>query len=508
MIPKRRPHRAASVLAVAACAAFFGGLAARGPLGPVSLSAASPSAAVRRLQQDIDTLLAAPTLQSGIWGVMVKSLARDETLYAVNARKLLVPSSNMKILTLAAAAERLGWDYAYETRITAVGQIDSGVLHGDLMIVGTGDPSIDNWNGAASRLFKQWADELKAAGVHAITGRLIGDDNSFDDEALGAGWAWDDLDRSYATGVGALQFNENTAQITVRPGAAVGDRATITSAPPGADLVVRNLVTTGARDTPSTLTSERLPGSTMLAVRGSIALTARPLVRNVSVVNPTLYFVNELRDALIGNGIEVRGAAVDIDDLVDPPSRDHGSTLLTYRSPPLSDLATTMMKLSQNLYAETLLKTLGLSAGTPSAAGGTAAVRAVMDLWGVPALGYVQADGSGLSRYNYATPETLVDVLAHIDRDRRLRDPFRASLPVAGRDGTLENRMRGTAAEGNARAKTGSLTNARAISGYVSSAEGEALVFSILGNNFGVPGELVDKAADAVVVRLARFSRK
>ena len=394
MISARRSRRAASLLAVAGFAAIFG---AR----PVSLSGAVPSAAVRRLQQDINTILAAPALQSGIWGVMVTSLARDETLYALNARKLLVPSSNMKILTLAAAAERLGWDYAYETRVAAVGQIDSGVLDGDALIVGSGDPSIDNWDGAASRLFAQWAGVLKAAGVHAITGRIIGDDNAFDDEGLGAGWAWDDLDRSYATAVGALQFNENTAQITVRPGAVVGEAATITSAPPGAGLVIRNLVTTGARGTPSTLTSERLPGSTMLAVRGSIAFASRPSVRNVSVVNPTLYFVNELRDALIGNGIEVRGAAVDIEDLADPPSRGQGSTLLTYRSPPLSDLAATMMKLSQNLYAETLLKTLGLSAGTPSAAGGTAAVRTVMDGWGLPALGYVQADGSGLSRYNY-----------------------------------------------------------------------------------------------------------
>jgi D-alanyl-D-alanine carboxypeptidase/D-alanyl-D-alanine-endopeptidase (penicillin-binding protein 4) len=181
--------------------------------------------------------------------------------------------------------------------------------------------------------------------------------------------------------------------------------------------------------------------------------------------------------------------------------------LVTHSSPPLSELATTMMKLSQNLYAETLLKTLGVSVGMPSAAGGIAAVRSVLDKWNVPATGYTQVDGSGLSRYNYTTAETLVAVLEHVDHDPRLRDPFRATLPIAGRPGTLDNRMKGTAAEGNARAKTGSLTNAHALSGYVSSADGEPLVFSIVANNFGVPSEVVDRTADAIVVRLANFRR-
>src|SRR5262249_48072462 len=152
------------------------------------------------------------------------------------------------------------------------------------------------------------------------------------------------------------------------------------------------------------------------------------------------------------------------------------TTLVTYRSPPLSTLATTMMKLSQNLYAETLLKTLGREAGTATSAAGIAVVRDVMTEWGVPPLGYRQADGSGLSRYNYLTAETLADVLTHVSRDRRLAGAFRETLPIAGRDGTLENRMKRTPAEGNVRAKTGSLARARSISGYVSTADGEPLV--------------------------------
>ena len=522
MIPVRRARRAASsLLAVAVCAASA--MLATISVGaaqtsPTALPAAT-SAAVRRLQSDIDTLLAAPQLQAGIWGVVVKSLgslgslgstSRDETLYAANAGKLLLPSSNLKILTLAAAAYQLGWDYTYETRVAASGSIDAGagVLNGDLLITGTGDPSIENWAGDATRLFREWAEEIKAAGIHTVTGRVVGDDNAFVDEGLGAGWAWDDLGRSYATSVGALQFNENTAQITIAPGPTAGADATITAAPPSAGLIIRNLVKTTPRGTAAMVTTDRLPGSTTLQVRGSVALGTRPSVHNVSVVNPTLYFLNELRAALIADGIDVRGPAADIDDLSNPPSRVGSLPLVSYHSPPLSELATTMMTLSQNLYAETLLRTLGRSAGVPTAAGGVAAVRSVMDKWNIPAGGYAQVDGSGLSRYDYATADTLVAVLERVDHDRRLRDPFRATLPVAGRAGTLENRMKGTVAEGNARAKTGSLSNARSLCGYVASADGEPLVFAIIANNFGVPSEVIDRTADAIVVKLAGFSRR
>ena len=506
-VPASGPAPSASSASPAPSAARAVPIAAQ-PAGRGRAPAPQVPPSVQRLRRDIDDIVSAPVLAAGTWGIAVRSLSRGEPLYARNAEKLLVPSSNMKILTLAAAAERLGWDYTYETRLIAAGPIAGGVLDGDLIVVGSGDPSIDDWDGRATELFRDWASQLETAGVRTISGRVVGDDNAFEEEGFGAGWSWDDLDRSYAASVGALQFNENTAQLTVKPGAAPGDEAVVSAAPDGAGLIVRNLVKTAARGSRTTLATERRPGGTALEIRGTIAVGAAPIVRNVSVVNPTLYFVNELRTALAADGIDVRGAAVDIDDLTAAPARAEGPPLVAYRSPPLSELASTMMRLSQNLYAETLLKTLGLSAGAPNDAGGIAEIRRVMDEWNIPSLGYVEADGSGLSRSNLATADTIVSVLAHVDGDRRLRDLFRATLPIAGRSGTLEGRMRGTPAVGNARAKTGSLTNARALSGYVSSAEGEPLAFAILANNFGIPPERVDEAADAIVARLASFSRK
>jgi len=477
---------------------------------PAVAPIARQSAALTQLQHDIDALLAAPELEHGSWGVLVKSLAHDDTLYALNARKLMMPASDMKIVTLAAAAERLGWDYTYETRVLGVGVINAGIgiLDGDLMVVGSGDPSIVDGESSAAPLFEGWAERLKAMGVLAITGRIIGDDKAFDADTLGFGWSWDDLPDGYAAGVSALQFNENSVRITIAPGASAGDPAGVRVAPDGSGLVIRNLLKTAAPNTAATIETRRLPGSTRLELRGSVPLGSVPSTHTASVDNPTVFFVTAFRNTLTAQGIDVRGPAVDIDDVKDAPSRDNGAVLITYRSPLLSTLATTMMKLSQNLYAETLLKTMGAAAGTPTAEAGRAAIRSTLRGWGVPPSGLIQVDGSGLSRYNFVTPETLVTILTLVDRDERLRAPFEAALPIAGRDGTLAGRMMGTAAEGNARAKTGAMANVRATSGYVRTADGEPVVFSIIANNFEATGDVITQTADKIIVRLAGFSRR
>lgn len=463
---------------------------------------------VTQLQRDIDSLLAQPALERGYWGVLVKSLKTGDALYARNPDKLMMPASNMKIVTLAAAAVRLGWDFTYETKIRGAGTIDAGTLHGDLLVVGSGDPSFGTADGVAQNVFDSWAERLKAQGVRTILGRIVGDDNTFDDQELGFGWSWDDLYDDYAAGVSALQFNENAARVTISPGAAVGDPAQVSVSPSSSGLTIANLLKTSAADVPSSIDARRLPGSSRLTLRGSVPIGVAPVVRLVSVDNPTLFLVFALRDALIARGIDVRGPAVDIDDITDPPARDGGVELATYRSPPLSVLAIRMMKISQNLYAETFLKTLGAAAGTPTAVSGRTVVQSVLQEWGVQPGAMIQRDGSGLSRYDYVTPSALVTTLMHVGRDESLRGPFEASLPIAGQDGTLANRMKGTPAEGNARAKSGSMSNVRGVSGYVTDAAGERLAFSILANNFEAAPETINRTIDAIVVRLATFRQR
>jgi D-alanyl-D-alanine carboxypeptidase/D-alanyl-D-alanine-endopeptidase (penicillin-binding protein 4) len=478
------------------------------PTGPAATARPKPGTPTDRgvlpaLVRDIDAVLAAPALQHGYWGVLVKSLNNNDTLYALNARKLMMPASNMKIVTLAAAAEKLGWDYRYETRVVAAGPIANGTLDGDLVVVGSGDPSVTD--AESGRLFADWAAELRQRGISRITGRIVGDDNAFTDRGLGFGWSWDDLPDDYAAAVSALQFNENAVRVTLAAGPAAGDFASVVATPATSGLILRSSVKTGEPGSLARIDADRLPGSAELILRGSIPPDSTPITRVVSVDNPTLFFVSALRQALIANGIDVHGAAVDIDDLSNAPAPG-ADALITYRSAPLSTLAVRLMKVSQNLYAETFLTTIS-PAAPASAAAGRAAAPAVLAAWGVTETGLIQRDGSGLSRYDYITPEALVTILTHIHRDERLRGPFEASLPIAGRDGGLSNRMKGTAAEGNARAKTGSMSNVRALSGFVTSGDGEPLVFSIVANNFETAADVITKAADAIVVRLAEFRR-
>jgi len=485
-----------SLIAVSAC-----------HTGPPKVVPPPPTAARNsELQHTIDTILAAPALGRGTWGVLVRSLANDQTLYSLNAHKLMMPASTQKILTLAVAADQLGWDFSYRTSVFTVGKIEDGVLKGDLLIVGFGDPTtFDDWAGSASSLFREWAVVLKRIGIQKVQGRVIGDDSAFDDEGLGAGWAWDDLAASYATSVGALQFNQNTARLVITP-SAPGESAHVQVTPDAAHLTVLNRTTTGAGEP---LTVRPVPRSPTIEVDGAIPPSSERILRNVSVPNPTIYFVNAVRDGLIRNGVEIDGPATDIDDLPAPLDRTNAVIYVEAFSNGLASVGVPMMKMSQNLYAETLLKTIGLRI---SGVGSTAAGRAVLDStlasWGVAAGEALEVDGSGLSRYNLVTPDALATVLRHVYQDERLRDPFIETLPRAGVDGTLADRMKGTPAADNVKAKTGSFSNARSVAGYVRTADGEPLEFVVMANNYGASAKVIDDATDAILVALAKFSRK
>ena len=216
-------------------------------------------------------------------------------------------------------------------------------------------------------------------------------------------------------------------------------------------------------------------------------------MHSASVDNPTDFFVRAFRAALIAEGIQVSGDGVDIDDLSPKPSRSGARVLAARPSPPLSQLATSMMKISQNQYATMLLKKLGKPAA-----------RDALRRLGVEDDSYIMADGSGLSRYNYVTAETLVRLLQQMHQRPEHASAFVHTLPIAGRDGTLARRLSGTPAEGKVRAKSGTIDNARALSGYVETAAGEMLAFSIIANNFGSSPADIDAAVDKALVRLAR----
>jgi len=500
----RRPVLTALVLVGLAAGCAQQPRPAVGPQRPVP-----PKRGVRALQADLASYYRAPAFSNAIWGVRVRSLKTGETLFATNAGTFLMPASNMKVVTMAAAAERLGWDYTFQTKVVAAGTIEGGILKGDLVVIGSGDPALGGRPTDGPAIVDSWADQIRAAGITAIEGRIIGDDNAFDDEGLGRGWAWDDLASGYATPIGALDFNENVVRLALQPGAAAGDPVTVEARPEGSGLLLDAAVKTVARESDVDVTLRRLPGSHQLAVTGTVPVGRTDVTQTVSVDNPTEFMVGALRRSLVSRGVAVSGDAIDVDTLPAPPDLSGAQVLVTYTSPPLSQIGKVLLKVSQNLYADTLLKMMGRPAGGGPATTreGRAAVRDVLKSWGVPPGGYLQADGSGLSRYNYLTADVLVAVLTRMYQDERHRAFFSDALPLAGVDGTIAGRMKDTKAQGNARAKTGSIANARALSGYVTSADGEPLVFSMIVNNFNVPQSEADAIIDRAVVRLALFRR-
>jgi D-alanyl-D-alanine carboxypeptidase/D-alanyl-D-alanine-endopeptidase (penicillin-binding protein 4) len=426
-------------------------------------------------------------------------------LYERNGRTLMVPGSTMKLVTLATAAEAVGWDYQFQTQLLATGPIAGGVLKGDLLIVGNGDPTVLGRGDQGT--IDPWIDSLRARGVSRINGRVIADDDTVEEPKPGFAWSWEDLGYAYGALPGALNMAENTLAITVSPGHAPG-LPTVVELPAGArDLPVVNRSITGEPGSTENLWSELRPGEPALVVLGTIPAGTLPVLLKVAAGNPTLWFARVIRNGLLASGIDVVGAAVDGDDLLVKPSREGALVLYTHPSPSLSEIAKPLLKDSVNLYAESVLRLATGPDGARTTDVALDAVRRRVEAWGIPKEGLQIVDGSGLSRRDVIAPETLVAIL------RRLHDPSGASpwmqaLPVAARDGTLENRMKGTPAEGNAAAKTGSLSNVRTLAGYVTTADGEPLAFAIMANNFEGRGPAVTATIDALVAGLAAFERE
>jgi serine-type D-Ala-D-Ala carboxypeptidase/endopeptidase (penicillin-binding protein 4) len=489
--------------------AVLGGLGSARQAAPAASAPTAPAPpAGGSLAGQLGAIFDTPDVNA-LWAVKVVSLDSGQTLFERNPRLLVMPASTMKAVTLAVAAERLGWDARFSTRLEATGPLEAGVLHGDLVVTGDGDPTIGE-RADMPRVLDEWAGRLLAFGVTRIEGRLVGDDDVLPDQAFGAGWAWDDLAFGYAAPLGALQYHESTVQVVISAGPEPGTPASIRLEPASSDLVVTGQVWTTGPDVPAAIyTRRRLFGQT-LEVTGSVPRAGRDYVRTVSVDNPTRAFLLAFRDALGRAGITVAGGVADIDDLAGAPVGTIGPRRLLHRheSPPLREIGVRLMKVSQNLIAETLMARIGLTSDVPDVdplAAARGAYERTLARWGVPADDVIVADGSGLSRYDFITADALVAVL------RRMADPrdaaaFEATLPILGVDGTLERRLRGTRAEGRVRAKTGSMSNVRALAGYVTTLAGERLAFAIVANNFKVRGSVIDVVTDRALIALVARS--
>ena len=461
-----------------------------------------------QLRRELRSLFNAASVSHAQWGVNFYSLRNAETLYSLNASQFMVPASNQKLLTAAVAAERLGWDFRFTTRVLATGPLsEDGTLSGDVIIVGNGDPTINPRHPERWRAFDDWAAALKARGVKIIHGSLIGDDNAFAEPGWGVGWAWDNLQYGYGAPPSALQFNENQVEVLVGPGMHAGSRAIISTSPLGSGLIVDHDVTTHAAGEQTLVEIARTPGTAYLRVRGQVAADAKPVTITAAVDNPTRFYLTALREALARHGIFVSGGITDVDDLRAPPSLDGATELFVDTSPPLAEVIDVMLKWSRNIYAETLLLATASSGEPATGTRGLQQVRETLRSWGILPDYYLPRDGSGLSRYNYVTADALTWLLTYLWADPEHAELFQSTLPVAGVSGSLATRMKGTPAEGRVRAKTGTLSNVRSLSGYATTVEGETIVFSMMANNFRVPAADIDAIMERALAHIVLFRR-
>lgn len=451
------------------------------------------------LGETVSRILADPSLAHTGVALLVVSLDRGDTLFAREDDRLYTPASNRKLFTAASALHWLGPEHRFTTTLLSVGRFAADTLHGDLVLVGGGDPDL-----AASDL-AALADTL-AAVARVVSGDVRADDSRFDDVEWGAGWMWDDGPYWEWPYVTALTVEDNVVTVNVRPGSEVGAPVVVEMAPPTAYVSVHVSATTAAPGASSELVIDRRwdPKENVIDVTGALALDAAPVTARRTVEKPALYAVTLLLELLEARGVAVSGTARW------GPVESAADTVATHTSGPLTASIRNFLKVSDNLTGELLVKAVGAAVSGPPGTyeKGLAAERVFLaDEVGVDTTAQRLADGSGVSRYNLVTARQVVALLAYMPSRTDLFPAFLDALPVAGVDGTLEERMRGTAAAGRARAKTGTLNGVTALSGYVPSAEGERLAFSLMVEFYAGSAAPRRAVQDSIVAALARFRR-
>ena len=507
--PRWRARRQASALFAACTLVLLANLAA--------VETNPPPASLPELRGRLSAHFSQPRYAAARWGVRIISLDTGENLFDLDADKLMVPASNAKLFTGALALDTLGPEFRTKTSVwSTAGADQDGLLSGDLIVRGQGDPTFvcRLHPGDPESVFGLLVDAIQHAGVHRVHGDLIADETYFRGPTLGSGWEWDDLLYGYGAEVSALSFNDNAVELTVLPGGAAGDPPLVRFDPSPCPLEVINAASTGAQGSARELLLERLPDTSRLRLTGRIPLGDPGYTETVAVPHPALWFGQMVREALLRRGIIVEGQ-VRVSSV--GGSTTGGSNVVprvelgSVTSPPLRDSLGLMLKPSQNLHAQLLLLHAGAtqSGAGQSATSEAAGLRALSMFLRKAGIGLDAVrleEGSGLSRHDLVTANATVRLLQFMSQHPHA-EVFRAALPLAGVDGTLKTRMRGTPAAGNARAKTGSMSGVHSLSGYVTSAAGEHLAFAFyLNQYFGQdPNRSARTDLDAVVVMLAQL---
>lgn len=475
--------------------------AARG--GAKKPSSASKKAS-KKFATRADALLGTAPASKGEWGLLIVDAESGETLYEQNADRYFVPASNMKLFSTALALAKLGPEYRFRTTLETRGTISAdGIVSGDVVLVGRGDPNLSNrrfpyelkeeFDGPSEKVLAQLADALVAKGVKEVSGDVVGDDSYFPRERYPSGWEIDDMVWEYGAAISSIVVDDNTVTLTLTPGEQAGSPVQAVVSPATPDFIVENRVVTSAAEAKSDLTLTRDPGANLVVVKGTLPARSTPRKLVLAIEEPAQHAAALLKRMLEERGMKIGGVARAQHDPVEVSGEP--IVLAERISVPLGDSVKLVNKISQNLHTEMLLRTAARQNGrwsTPE------------ELMKVPADFYVtagiapgdviQTDASGLSRHDLVTPRATVALLGFVQKQPWF-GAYYDSLPVAGVDGTLEDRMKSTLAAGRIHAKTGSVEHVRTLSGFAETLSGRRLIFSFLSNNQGGKSH---EAADAL----------
>jgi D-alanyl-D-alanine carboxypeptidase/D-alanyl-D-alanine-endopeptidase (penicillin-binding protein 4) len=442
-----------------------------------------------QLNSAIDAVANRANLSRARWGILVRTQSSGQTLYNRDGQKYFTPASVTKVLTTAAALQQLGSTFRFRTSVYRDAE-------GVLRVVGRGDPS---FNDAQLTVL---AKQLRSKGITQIR-QLIADDSYVQGEVVNPTWQWEDIQSDYGAPIGSLIVNENLFNIKLVP-QLVGRPLQISWSDANEARVWRiaNQSVTVAENQPATVNIGRDLSGNVLRVQGQLAINAEAVSVNLPVVDPNYYFLRRFRAALVKEQINLVNTAV-----------GRGASqqeLAAVQSPPLTELIGKTNLDSNNLYAEALLRVLAVKQvrqpNQSSADVGLEVLKKTLTELGVDSTTYITVDGSGLSRRNLISPEALVQTFRGIARTPNA-SIYKASLPVAGKSGTLKFRFQNTPAEGIVQAKTGTMTGVVSLSGYVNTPKYEPIVFSIMVNQTELPARVVRQAIDEIVVMLAQLER-
>ncbi|MFY9845824.1 MAG: D-alanyl-D-alanine carboxypeptidase/D-alanyl-D-alanine-endopeptidase [Terriglobales bacterium] len=492
------------------------------------------AAPVKILPDRIAAVLSAPDLARGFWGIEVVSVATGKTLYAQNPDKLFTPASNTKLFTTAAALALIGPDYKFRTTVETTGTLDRyGRLNGDLVLVGHGDPNLSGRelpydlhtqrNDDPIQALESLADALVQKGVKFIDGDIVADDSYFAFERYGEGWSQDDLVWADGAPVSALAINDDVVFVNIQPADRPGEKAFVSMKPFADYYRLDNRIITTPAGTGRKLSINREPGSTVLTLWGNMPIDDAGTNEAVAIEDPAEFAAGLFRQLLEKRGIVLYGhqrtrhtelatlstfsvttlapsrGGRDNDGQPRPLKIDQPITLASYESKPLLQDVRVINKVSQNLHAEILLRLLGRERGNAGTIeGGLEVLRGFLTQAGISNDQYVFYDGSGLSRQNLVTPHAIVELLRYCSKQPWGAD-YKSTFPVSGVDGSLSERFNSPLLQGRVLAKTGTLAGVKALSGYATTDAGEAVVFSILSNNFNLPAKRVTDAIDELV---------